>query len=163
MGGLAPGGAQSAPRKSSPLDLLGLAGLALAGANHRADAGPDEEDGVLTAMEIANLDLDGVEWAVLSACDTGVGESVSGEGVFGFRRAFRIAGARTVVMSLWPVEDDATLAWMTSLYESRLENGMSTAASVRQAGIDLLQARRENGLSTHPFFWGAFIAAGDWR
>ncbi|MEE4273864.1 MAG: CHAT domain-containing tetratricopeptide repeat protein [Thermoanaerobaculales bacterium] len=163
IGGLAPSRAAPEPENDPLLEVLGLAGLALAGANHRADAGPGEEDGVLTAMEIANLDLSSVEWAVLSACDTGVGESVSGEGVFGFRRAFRIAGARTVIMSLWPVEDEATSAWMELLYRARLEDGMSTAKSVRHAGLELLQRRREQGMSTHPFYWGAFIAAGDWR
>jgi CHAT domain-containing protein len=137
--------------------------LAFAGANHRGEVGPKEEDGVVTAMEIANLDLESVDWAVLSACDTGVGESVSGEGVFGFRRAFRIAGAGAVIMSLWPVEDESTLEWMEHLYRARLEDGMSTAESVRRAGLELLRTRRGRGLSTHPFYWGAFIAAGDWR
>ena len=163
VGGLAPK-QEKAGDQSEPLaDLLGVAGLALAGANHRVKARQDEEDGVLTAMEIANLDLNGVEWAVLSACDTGVGQSVSGEGVFGFRRAFRIAGARTVIMSLWPVEDEAALAWMERLYLARLEQGMDTAEAVRWASLGVLRERRERGLSTHPFYWGAFLAAGDWR
>ena len=73
-----------------------LSGLILAGANHRDVASPDDEDGVLTAEEVAALNLSGVEWAVLSGCDTGVGEVKAGEGVFGLRRAFQVAGARTV-------------------------------------------------------------------
>ena len=68
---------------------------------------------MLTAEEVAALNLNGVEWAVLSGCDTGVGEVRAGEGVFGLRRAFQVAGARTVIMSLWPVEDQATVRWMT--------------------------------------------------
>ena len=75
----------------------------------------NEDDGVLTAEEVASLDLSGVEWAVLSACDTGLGEIKAGEGVFGPRRAFQIAGARTVIMSLWSVEDRAAMTWMRAL------------------------------------------------
>ena len=69
---------------------------------------------------MAGLNLQGTEWAVLSACDTGLGEIKAGEGVFGLRRAFQIAGARTVIMSLWSVEDQAARAWMRALYEGRL-------------------------------------------
>ena len=82
---------------------LVLSGLILAGANHRNATAPDQEDGVLTAEEVAALNLNGVEWAVLSGCDTGVGEIRAGAGVFGLRRAFQAAGARTVIMSLRPV------------------------------------------------------------
>jgi CHAT domain-containing protein/Tfp pilus assembly protein PilF len=140
-----------------------LAGLALAGANHRRHAGPGEEDGILTAEEIASLDLSGVEWAVLSACDTGVGDVKAGEGVFGLRRAFQVAGAGTLIMSLWSVDDESTREWMTALYEARLKRGLSTAESVRHASSSVLEARRKAGQSTHPFHWAAFVAAGDWR
>ena len=142
---------------------LVLSGLILAGANHRNTTAPDEEDGVLTAEEVAALDLNGVEWAVLSGCDTGVGELRAGEGVFGLRRAFQAAGARTVIMSLWPVEDQTTRQWMTTLYRARLTRELSTASAVREAGLALLRARRTRGLSAHPFYWAAFVAAGDWR
>ncbi len=110
-----------------------------------------------------SLDLHGVEWAVLSACDTGVGEIKAGEGVFGLRRAFQVAGARTVVMSLWSVEDQATRAWMRALYEGRFQRKLSTADAVHQASLAVLRDRRAKGQSTHPFFWAAFVAAGDWR
>jgi CHAT domain-containing protein len=140
-----------------------LSGLALAGFNNRDAAGPDEEDGVLTAEEIAAMDLSGVEWAVLSACDTGVGEIKTGEGVFGLRRAFQIAGVKTLIMSLWSVEDEATREWMKELYTARFMEGRTTAESVREAGLGMLQRRRDEGESTHPFYWGAFVAAGDWR
>jgi len=140
-----------------------LSGLALAGANNREAAGPGEEDGILTAEEIAALDLSGVEWAVLSACDTGIGEIKAGEGVLGLRRAFQVAGARTLIMSLWPVEDESTREWMKALYEARLEKGLDTAESVREASLSVLHRRREAGQSTHPFYWAAFVAAGDWR
>ena len=140
-----------------------LSGLALAGANVHSTADPSTEDGILTALEVANLDLSGVEWAVLSGCETGIGKTIAGEGVFGFRRAFRIAGARTVIMSLWPVEDAGGRDWMEQLYRSRLIDGMTTAEAVRHASLSILKNRRRKGLSTHPFFWGAFVASGDWR
>jgi CHAT domain-containing protein len=140
-----------------------LAGLALAGANHRAAAGVDEEDGILTAEEIAALDLDGVEWAVLSACDTGAGEVKASEGVFGLRRAFQVAGAKAVIMSLWPVEDSSARDWMTTLYRNRLTSKLDTAEAVRSASLTILQRRREQKQSTHPFFWAGFVAAGDWH
>ena len=88
VGGLSASGALDNP--------LLLSGLALAGANRRASTSTDEDDGILTAEEVASLDLEGVEWAVLSACDTGIGEVKAGEGVFGLRRAFQVAGASTV-------------------------------------------------------------------
>jgi CHAT domain-containing protein/tetratricopeptide (TPR) repeat protein len=157
VGGLA--GAQSAPVENPLL----LSGLAFAGANRRASAGPDQDDGILTAEEVASLDLSGVEWAVLSACDTGVGEVRAGEGVFGLRRAFQVAGARTVIMSLWSVDDQATRAWMRALYEGRFQQRLSTADAVHAASLAVLKDRRAKGLSTHPFYWAAFVAAGDWR
>jgi CHAT domain-containing protein len=157
------GGLTSAwPRRTAENPLL-LSGLALAGANRRASAAPDEDDGILTAEEVASLDLSGVEWAVLSACDTGVGEIRAGEGVFGLRRAFQVAGARTVVMSLWSVDDQATRAWMRALYQGRFQRKLSTADAVHEASFSMLRDRRAKGLSTHPFYWAAFVAAGDWR
>ena len=107
--------------------------------------------------------LEGVDWAVLSACDTGVGEIKMGEGVFGLRRAFQVAGAKTVIMSLWPVEDKTTEQWMGTLYREHFLNGKDTAKSVRAATLQILRQRRAKHQSTHPFYWGAFIAAGDWH
>jgi CHAT domain-containing protein len=145
-----------------PNPLL-LSGLALAGANRSeaGDAGLD--DGILTATEIAALDLQGVEWAVLSACDTGVGAVQAGEGVLGLRRAFEVAGARAVIMSLWAVADQPTREWMRELYLARLVRGRGTADAVRDASLRTLQMRRARGESTHPFFWASFVGAGDWR
>lgn len=156
------GGLSGATPASVENPLL-LSGLALAGANKRASAGPDEDDGILTAEEVASLNLEGVEWAVLSACDTGVGEIKAGEGVFGLRRAFQVAGARTVIMSLWSVDDQATRAWMRSLYEGRFQRQLSTADAVHAAALSVLRARRASGLSDSPFYWAAFVAVGDWR
>jgi len=140
-----------------------LSGLALAGANDRGAARPGQDDGILTAEEIVGVNLQGTEWAVLSACDTGLGEIKAGESVFGLRRAFQIAGVRTVIMSLWPVDDQATVQWMHELYVARLQKHMDTAESVQAASLAILNARRAKGLSTHPFFWAGFVAAGDWH
>jgi CHAT domain-containing protein/tetratricopeptide (TPR) repeat protein len=154
---------ESNPSLNATENPLLLAGLALGGANRRKAAGADDEDGILTAEEVAALDLRGLEWAVLSGCDTGVGEVRAGEGVFGLRRAFQVAGARTVIMSLWPVDDENTRRWMTSVYEHRFARDAGTMEAMRAASLDQLRRRRQAGQSTHPFYWAGFIAAGDWR
>lgn len=140
-----------------------LSGLALAAANRRSEATPHEEDGILTAEEVASLDLRGVEWAVLSACDTGVSVGGQGEGILGLRRAFRTAGVATLVISLWPVQDEAAREWMRALYQNRFHDGVDTAHAVRAATIEVLRSRRAQGRSTSPFYWAAFVAAGDWN
>jgi len=140
-----------------------LSGLALAGANRRARTGSGRDNGILTGEEVAALNLQGTEWAVLSACDTAIGEIKAGEGVFGLRRAFQIAGARTIIMSLWSVEDQAARLWMRTLYEGRFQKRLSTAQAVHDASMRVLQSRRARGQSTHPFYWAGFVAAGDWR
>ena len=143
--------------------VLQLSGLALAGANHRNDAEPGEEDGILTAEEIANLDLHGTEWAVLSACDTGLGEVSPGEGCWVSAGLSCWPAAHSVIFSLWSVRDQDARDWMALLYQSRFGEGLDTAASVRNAARALLLERRAAGLDTHPFHWGGFTAAGDWR
>lgn len=140
-----------------------LSGLAFAGANRRDQNKSNENDGILTAEEIASVDLEGVDWAVLSACDTGIGTIKAGEGVFGLRRAFQVAGAKTVIMSLWRVEDESARHWMAGLYHERLVSHKDTRESVRAASLHILRQRRMQHLSTHPFYWGAFVAAGDWH
>ena len=146
---------------SSGVSPLLAAGLVFAGANRRpVPAGV--EDGLLLAEEAASLDLREARWVVLSGCETGVGTPLAGEGLFGLRRAFEIAGARTLITSLWPVRDEPAREWMKHLYASRLA-GRSTAEAVRAASRAVLEARRSSGRSTHPFYWGAFVASGDWR
>jgi CHAT domain-containing protein/tetratricopeptide (TPR) repeat protein len=140
-----------------------LSGLALAGANHRESSRQEEEDGILTAEEVAALDLSGVDWVILSACDTGVGIIRAGEGVLGLRRAFQIAGAQTLITSLWAVDDESTRRWMRTLYEKRFLKEQNTAESVHDASLEVLQERRRKNESTHPFYWAGFVASGDWR
>ena len=147
----------------APENPLLRSGLAFAGANHRKVALPEEDDGILTAEEVAALDLFGVEWAVLSACESGLGDVQAGEGVFGLRRAFAAAGTHTLIMSLWPVDDDVTREWMTRLYQFRFLESSTTIEAVHRTNLHLLAARREAGASTHPFYWAGFVAAGDWR
>ncbi len=151
--------AQGQPAEWTPPAL----GLALAGVNQRPGHSGLDEDGIVTAEELSALDFSNAEWVVLSACNTGVGDVLSGEGVLGLQRALQIAGARSVVMSLWPVRDDDARAWMNALYRAHLVEHKPTATSAAAAALDLLQTRRAKRLDTHPFHWGAFVAAGDWR
>jgi CHAT domain-containing protein/tetratricopeptide (TPR) repeat protein len=152
--------AGNAMRGTNPLLL---SGLALAGANQRSELGPEQEDGILTAQEIASLDLSATRWAVLSACDTGTGTVQKGEGVLGLRRAFHVAGVNTLISSLWAVQDDETLLWMEAFYRGIAEDRLGTAEAVRSAGLSVLRGLREQGKDTHPFHWAAFLASGDWR
>jgi CHAT domain-containing protein len=127
-------------------------GLAFAGVNNLRSG---VDDGVLTALEAAALDLNGTKLVILSACETGVGEVQNGEGVFGLRRAFVVAGAETIVMSLWPVADQATKDLMIAYYR-RLSEGESRTQALRQAQLELLQDESRS----HPFYWAGFITSG---
>ena len=132
-------------------------GLVFAGANS------NREDSILTAQQIASLDLSGVDWAVLSACNTGNGELHDGEGVLGLERAFRVAGARSVIMTLWPVDDKITHQFMHNLYAERLGRHASTSDAVWNASRSLLLERRAAGKSTHPWYWAGFVGSGAWE
>ncbi len=141
-------------------DLQGLSGLAFTGA---ALDRAHEPVGVLSADEFASLDLSQAAWVVLSACDSGLGPIGRSEGVFGMRRAIRMAGARTVVMSLWEVDDASTAVLMQSLYRARFEQHSDVPASLAAAMKATLASRRAAGLSDHPYYWAAFIGEGGWR
>jgi CHAT domain-containing protein/tetratricopeptide (TPR) repeat protein len=153
------GGVRVPERSALDEDRDDLAALALAGAG-RHDPGNAGEDGWLTSEEVLSMDLDGVDWAVLSACETGVGDPQARESVQGLVRAFRLAGARVVVASLWQVDDLATRDWMTRFYGAHWRDGLSTADAVRAACRETIEARRDRGESVHPFYWGAFVATG---
>jgi CHAT domain-containing protein/tetratricopeptide (TPR) repeat protein len=151
-------------------------GLALEGANGRRSG--DGNDGILTALEAAGLDLWGTQLVVLSACETGVGEIKNGEGVYGLRRALVLAGSETQVMSLWQVSDAATRDLMVGYYH-RLMAGEGRAEALRQIQLQMLRSggvridgpqRSLLGQSKlmpadlrHPYYWAAFIQSGDWR
>lgn len=142
---------------------LVFSGIALAGANRWKEARDrrEAEDGLLTAEELAGLDLRGTEWLVLSGCESGLGQVKSWEGVFGLPRAGRRAGVRTLVMSLAPVDDELGSMWMRSLYEARFTRGEETALAVRDASRRVLGWLRRHGRPTEPRLWGAFVALGD--
>lgn len=129
-------------------------GLAFAGATGLR--GRDGEDGVLTALEASSLDLAGTQLVVLSACQTAEGEISQGEGVYGLRRALTIAGAESLVMSLWSVDDEATSYLMRGYYR-RLKEGMGRTAALR----DVQRVLAGRAATQHPYFWAAFIPSGN--
>ncbi|PSJ71770.1 hypothetical protein C7N43_37645 [Sphingobacteriales bacterium UPWRP_1] len=118
--------------------------------------GATYDNGILTAYEAVNLNLQGTDLVVLSACETGLGEVRNGEGVFGLQRAFQVAGARSVMMSLWKVNDAATSLFMSTFYRNWLQTG-----NKRQAFKATQQALRANPNYKHPFYWGAFVLVGE--
>jgi CHAT domain-containing protein/Tfp pilus assembly protein PilF len=137
-------------------DPLLRSGLALAGVNEGKSG--DGDDGLLTALEAASLNLSGTKLVVLSACDTGVGEVKNGEGVQGLRRALVLAGSESQVMSLWPVSDEATKDLMTQYYQV-LQQGEGRGEGLRQVQLRMLRGRKDQ---RHPFYWAAFIQSGEW-
>ncbi len=140
-------------------DPLLRCGLLLAGANQSKTIERLENDGVLTGAEIAATDLKGTRLAVLSACETGLGQLEATGGVVGLRRAFHIAGARSVVSTLWQIPDQETALIMNDLFQALTRQpditwGLQTA---QQAAI--ARGRRQKGIA-HPFYWAAFSLTG---
>ena len=132
-------------------------GLLFSGCNHAIhhEQIPDGvEDGILTAQEISTLDLRGLDLVVLSACQTALGDIASGEGVFGLQRGFKKAGAKTIVMSLWKVDDEATRILMVELYKN-LMSGKSKQQSLKDAQKYL--RKYDNGKYDKPEYWASFI------
>ena len=134
-------------------------GIALAGANHALQiTNAIAEDGLLTGLEASLLNLQGTELVILSACDTGTGEVKIGEGVISLRRAFRIAGAESVLASHWPVSDKATSRLMTEFMQ-RWRSGEPRAQAWREAQLVLLRSKD----FSNPYFWAAFTLTGQWN
>ena len=154
----------SANRKPFGLveDPMLRSGLYFAGADRSlVGAVPANEDnGVLTALEASNLNLEDTELVVLSACDTGRGEVQNGEGVFGLRRAFQEAGAQAVVLSLWSVPDKETLTLMRSFYQKWLA-GEEKHQALKEAQLEIRAAvMQAHGGQDLPYYWGAFVLVG---
>jgi CHAT domain-containing protein len=139
-------------------------GLALAGANRwKERSRRGLSDGLLTALEVENLDLWGTELVVLSACETGLGKVQVGEGVLGLRRAFQLAGARTVLAALWKVPDAETESLMKKFFQGWLK-GAPKAEALRQAQLDLVKELRQSKDAARrkapPLNWAGFICHG---
>jgi CHAT domain-containing protein len=179
MGGIELAGWKSTVTARNPLIL---SGVVLAGANRPSRepaAATSRADGILTAEEVAERDLTATELVVLSACETGLGEVAGGEGVLGLQRAFSLAGAHSVIASLWKIEDRATKALMSELYRNLWDrkSPMGKAQALRHAQLRMLGKEASAGPTTprgvggfasvatagHPFFWAAFQLHGDWR
>ncbi|HEX3558944.1 MAG TPA: CHAT domain-containing tetratricopeptide repeat protein [Pyrinomonadaceae bacterium] len=172
---LSVGASPSSSSQAARENPLLRSGLVLAGVNHQQSGAG--EDGVLTALEAAGLDLWGTRLVVLSACETGLGDVRNGEGVYGLRRALVLAGSETQVMSLWQVSDAGTRDLMTAYYRL-LQAGASRTEALRQVqlsmlrGEDLSAVGGRRGLDmggdspkarmSHPYFWAAFIPSGAW-
>jgi CHAT domain-containing protein/Tfp pilus assembly protein PilF len=169
----------SAPRISGFQPGL-LSGLVLAGANRPLEDG--KEDGILTALEVEEMDLSKVQLATLSACETGLGETAGAEGLLGLQRAFQTAGAKSVVAGLWKVPDKATQMLMARFYDNLWQKKMSKLEALCEAQRWMLhEAPKEPGLARGlqfatesldkpdksstlpPYYWAAFVLSGDWR
>ncbi len=156
-------GMESTPESKLENVLPGLlSSVVLSGANF---PDPDrEDDGLLTATETAWLDLEDCELVVLSACETSLGAVKVGEGMIGLRRAFRLAGAETVISSLWSVDDESTSDLMRKFYINIWRRRMSRGEALRQAQLSILREQRSTpGEAVRPYHWGAFVLDGDWR
>ncbi len=139
-------------------NVLLRSGLAVAGANN-FHATLSHIDGLLTADEVSGMDLQDTDLVVLSACQTGVGEAKNGEGVYGLRRAFSVAGVRNLVMSLWRVSDEWTARQMIAFYKYYSEGKLPVDA-LREAQLDMISKLRQAGSEAFPALWAAFIVQG---
>lgn len=154
VGSFLPLKTQPTTPKSNPLLR---SGIVMAGAN-QPDVNPND-DGYLTALEVLQLDWEGTELVVVSACESGRGLVKRGEGMYGLKRAFAVAGARSSLLSLWKVDDQATAAFMKSFYQS-LKAGKGKGDALAETQKEF----RNHPIAgwRHPYVWAAFQLSGDW-
>ena len=150
-----------------------LSGIVLAGANQPID--PDKDDGILTATEVAELDLHRTRLAVLSACETGLGVSAGGEGLLGLQRAFQVAGCRSVIATMWKIPDEHSRSLMVEFYENLWAKKQPTLMALRNAQLSMLREGRKRGLAIDdahpsdennrlpPYYWAGFVLSGAWE
>ncbi len=136
-------------------DPMSKSGIVLSGANNPSEMAKHGYDGWATALEISEMDLSGTDLVVLSACETGKGTENVGEGVFGLRRAFRFAGAKTIIMSLLKVPDESTKQLMTLFYDNYSKN-IGKLQALRKAQMTMLK----NPKTKHPINWAGFVLIG---
>jgi CHAT domain-containing protein len=154
------GGASVASLRKARNPLL-RSGIVLAGANAAGNTSrSSEHSGLVTAEEIALMNLRATELVVLSACESGLGNVRIGEGVYGLRHAFLYAGARTLVTSLFEVPDVETRELMRRFYQG-LGAGRGKLEALNEAQLEMLRNRRKEKGAAHPFYWASFIVVGD--
>ena len=142
-------------------------------ARHKILAGVNQldvqskDDGFLNALEVSTLDWNGIELVTISGCESGRGDFRFGEGVYGLKRSIAVAGARSSLLALWEVNDEATSVFMQTFYK-RLSNGASKADALALTQRDFRNGLIKSSNPTNfdwkkPYFWAAFQLSGDWR